>query len=82
MISRKISGVAYSFGPPLGWDAEKRGGCDHLWVRVDRENKFFESAWEPTPDELEKLNKGASLILRILGAQPPVALYVEEPIDE
>lgn len=39
------------------------------------------TAWEPTPDELERLNKGASVHLCILGTQhPPVILEVGEPI--
>jgi hypothetical protein len=35
------------------------------------------TAWEPTPDELERLNKGASVHLVIVGTQhPPVMLEV------
>lgn len=38
----------------------------------------METAWEPTPDELQALNNGGSIILRILGtAHPPVYIYVE-----
>jgi hypothetical protein len=37
------------------------------------------TAWEPTPDELAKLNAGAPVHLRILGsAHPPVMLSVGE----
>lgn len=40
----------------------------------------METAWEPTPDELARLNAGAPIILRILGsAHPPVNVYVGEP---
>jgi hypothetical protein len=39
----------------------------------------METAWEPTPEELEALNAGAPVILRILGTQhPPVIVYVGE----
>jgi len=39
----------------------------------------METAWEPTPDELAKLNAGAPVILRVLGTQhPPVYLDVGE----
>lgn len=31
----------------------------------------METAWTPTPDELERLNKGANVIVRILGSSPP-----------
>ncbi|MCO6386362.1 hypothetical protein [Aliihoeflea sp. 40Bstr573] len=35
------------------------------------------TAWQPTPDELERLNAGASVHLRILGvAHPPVMVEV------
>jgi len=38
------------------------------------------TAWTPTPDELERLNAGAGVILRILGTRhPPVMLEVGEP---
>lgn len=37
------------------------------------------TAWEPTPDELERLNKGAKVELIIVGtAHPPVMLTVGE----
>lgn len=35
------------------------------------------TAWQPTPDELERLNAGASVHLRILGvSHPPVMIEV------
>jgi len=37
----------------------------------------METAWEPTPDELARLNAGAPVILQILGTgHPPVMLLV------
>jgi hypothetical protein len=37
------------------------------------------TAWEPTPDELARLNQGAPIILSLLGAaHPPVLLAVGE----
>ncbi|QRM43995.1 hypothetical protein [Rhizobium sp. BG4] len=37
------------------------------------------TAWTPTPDELERLNAGASVHLRILGTMhPPVMVEVGE----
>ncbi|HLP70429.1 MAG TPA: hypothetical protein VK181_23225 [Rhizobium sp.] len=39
----------------------------------------METAWLPTPDEIEAINAGAPIILRILGTgHPPVSLYVGE----
>jgi hypothetical protein len=35
------------------------------------------TAWEPTPDEIKRLNAGAKIYLRILGTtHPPVMLEV------
>lgn len=37
------------------------------------------TAWEPTPDELTKLEQGAPVLLRVLGsAHPPVIITVGE----
>ena len=39
------------------------------------------TAWEPTPDELVRLNAGACVHLVLLGTQhPPVILEVGEPV--
>ena len=44
---------------------------------VDGETPVMVTAWEPTPDELERLNKGASVHLVVVGTQhPPVMLEV------
>lgn len=41
------------------------------------------SAWEPTPEELQRLNAGAPVLLRVLGsAHPPVMIEVGDPIQE
>ena len=35
------------------------------------------TAWEPTPDELERLNRGAAVHVRILGSvHPPILVEV------
>lgn len=37
------------------------------------------TAWEPTPDEIARINAGAPVLLRVLGdAHPPVMLSVGE----
>lgn len=44
----------------------------------------METAWLPTPKEIEAITAGAPIILRIHGAgHPPVMLYIgEAPNDE
>jgi hypothetical protein len=34
----------------------------------------METAWEPTPDELKRLNAGAKVYVRIIGEVPPPML--------
>ena len=80
MIPKRIRGANAYPGAPVGWDPEANGVCGHLAVRVTRYSdgiEHCESAWEPTPAELAALNAGASVILRVVGWQVPVALYVE-----
>ena len=70
-------------GAPEGW-AEQGCECARLWVRKIEENglSVVESAWEPTPAELAALNAGGSIILGVVGGQPPVMLSVEAPPAE
>lgn len=75
MIVKRIEGANHTFV------AE---GCMDLPVRVAQYEgqQVFESAWEPTPDELAQLNAGASITLAVLGMQPPVLVYVAVPTEE
>lgn len=81
MITRRIAGATHYLGAPAGWQPDKDGDCGYLAIRTEGNPRqgsgWCESAWEPTPRELEALNNGGSVILRIIGWQPPVALYVE-----
>lgn len=84
MIPRRIAGANHWLGAPKGWKPEADGNCGHLAIRTCAGDPrhdgraYCESAWEPTPKELEQLNAGGSIILRIIGWQSPVALYVEK----
>jgi len=43
----------------------------------------METAWFPTPAELEAISAGAPVILRVLGTgHPPVMLYAGKPPEE
>lgn len=82
MIPRRIMNASHWLGAPAGWKPDKDGDCGHLAIRTRGNPRggtgWCESAWEPTPAELAELNKGGSIILRVIGWQPPVALYVEK----
>lgn len=78
MLIRRIKGYTNVFKAPAQWNQDK-GRCSDLAVRVVKteQGHCCESAWEPTPAELAALNAGGSVILRVFGGQPPVAVYVE-----
>jgi hypothetical protein len=43
----------------------------------------METAWTPTPDELARLNAGASIVVRLAGqVHPPIMVEVGEPPEE
>lgn len=77
MIPKHIAGGRI-LGKPETWD-DATGACLGLYVRECQSGNgpVFESAWEPTPKELEMLNAGGAIHLRVVGGQPPVALWVE-----
>lgn len=87
MLKRVILGWNAAPGAPANWNPERDGDCGALPIRafppkaLDPSSgvrlQYCESAWEPTPKELEMLNAGGSVILRVVGWQVPVALYVE-----
>lgn len=72
MIIKRITGCTRELGRAQGYrplpvrDAKASNGAP-----------FMETAWEPTPDELERLNKGATVRLLIAGIEhPPVKIEV------
>lgn len=81
IIARRIAGATHNLGAPQGWDADRDGDCGGLWVREHGDARsghgWVESAWELTPDDIERLKEGRSLIVRIYGWQPPIALYID-----
>ncbi len=83
MLTKVIFGAGALLRAPQGWDTVKDGECAPLPIRIHgqrgRPDCYCESAWEPTPRELEHLNAGGQIVLRVHGWQVPVALYVEAP---
>ncbi len=73
MLIKCIDGFTRQFGAPADWDG-KDMSCGVLPVLdvQTAEGNFMFSAWEPTPPELEALNKGANIILGVRGAVHPV----------
>lgn len=68
----------------------KQQGCMGLPIRDEMincsvngpETPVMVTAWMPTPDEIERINAGAPIHLRLLGtAHPPVLLEVGSAPD-
>lgn len=78
MIIKMIDGFSRVFGAPADWDG-KDTTCGALPVRDVHtpEGPFMVSAWEPTPAELEAIQRGETVKLWIRGSgHPVVALTV------
>lgn len=76
MILKRIEGATRILGAPSDWKDDGTQ-CVGLPVRdVDTsDGRFMLSAWEPTPDELERIRQGASVILWVRGTQHPVVAF-------
>ncbi|WP_240733887.1 hypothetical protein [Herbaspirillum huttiense] len=82
MLIKRIEGSTRQLGAPADWDG-KDMSCGVLPILdvQTAEGNFMFSAWEPTPPELEALNKGANIVLGVRGtAHPVVSLQVAADI--
>lgn len=79
MIPNRIEGATRYLGAPPNWRWED-GTCDHLAIRdeqLDGQTPAMISSWEPSPEELQKLNEGKPVYLQVLGSRhPPVFVWV------
>jgi ABC-type cobalt transport system substrate-binding protein len=62
------------FGPPADWNEDVHGPCGTLEIAdlSTTSGPYMESLWRPTADELEALNRGATIQLGIRGTVHPV----------
>lgn len=78
MTPGNIKGATRALGKPTNWD-DKDGECATLYVRDHRGAgpTIMQSAWYPSPEEIEQMIKGEPVILSIWGpSHPPVSLEV------
>jgi hypothetical protein len=82
MIPARHPNATRYLGAPAGWKPEEQGTCGHLSI-CDHETlagNAMQSIWEPTPDELARLNAGGFVVLTVIGSgHPPVSLQVWKP---
>jgi hypothetical protein len=81
MIAASIEGRTRYLGKPRDWRPEVDGPCGSLAIRDEittaGAGAVMASAWEPTPEELDRLNRGAKVVLWVIGnVHPPVAVSV------
>jgi hypothetical protein len=81
MLINRIEGATRVIGQSQGYL-----GLPLRDVRIDcpvngRDTPAMDTSWSPTPDELERLNAGAPIHVRILGSMhPPIMLSVPDKI--
>lgn len=95
MIIGKIEGATRTLGKSQGYtglpirdEAKNLGDLPHMLHyngsnKVDGDNvPSMVTAWHPTPDEVERISKGATIYLHLVGiAHPPVMLEIG-PVPE
>jgi hypothetical protein len=77
----RIAGATHKLSAPENWDKQKSGPCQAIHVRavMTAAGAVMTSAWFPTPEEIQRLLRGAPIYLTIAGTQhPPVQLLVGE----
>lgn len=80
MIPGRIANATRYLGAPAGWEPEEHGDCAHLAIqdlKVNGDVPAMMSVWEPTPEELDRLHRGAKVSLMVVGTDhPPVSISV------
>lgn len=87
MIPRVIANSNAVWSKPPGWDSEKQGPVYDLHLHVTPPNApnnmtghhVYQTAWEPTPAEMDGLNAGGNVVVLLTGMQPPMAVMVSIP---
>ncbi len=74
-----IEGATNNPGAPKGMTRDQVGTLPVKLVKYDDGNIACESAWKPSLEEVQTLIEGGYVVLRVLGWQVPVALWV---VDE
>jgi len=74
MLVKRIEGATHFLGAPENWNEAEHGFCGTLPIKVVTIDgiRYMVSAWEPTPDELKRLNEGKAIQLWISSPSHPV----------
>lgn len=78
MMIKRIPGATRVLGKEQGFTGLPIRDTHINFADNGPDTPCMETLWEPTPAELEKLNRGGYIKLRVLGTgHPPVMLEVE-----
>lgn len=74
MLIGRVEGATRNLGAPLNWNAKESGLCSTLPIldTLVGDVPWMISAWQPTPEEIEDIKRGASIHLWIQGTVHPV----------
>ena len=81
MLIGRIDGATRYLNAPVGWDPARDGECGALAIRDVPHvgGNVMVSAWQPSPDEVRRLQEGQPIYLWVWGTgHPPVSLSVPE----
>ena len=84
-IAKRILEATREFGAPSDWNNEPNSQpCGTLTIRdvSTPQGNFMISAWEFTPEEIERLKNGETLKLWICGSIHPVIALTVGAIQE
>jgi hypothetical protein len=85
MHAGRIAGATRNLGAPADWDEARDGPCGCLPIRDSMHSPgvpAMTSAWFPTLEEIEQLQRGAPIYLQVIGAvHPAVSVFVGLPTD-
>lgn len=81
MMPRDFEGANIKLMKPEGWRDEECMSYVPAMIGVDESgHSFIATAWYPSKEDLDALNSGRPIILKVLSKQtPPVSLFT---IDE
>jgi hypothetical protein len=73
----------FNWGAPKGEEDKVGGMTANRGVEEGTGWPLSISCWEPTPEDLKRLNEGGKIWLRVYGqGHPPVSISTEHPWNE
>lgn len=84
MIPSDFIGSNVDLSRPPGMESEEIYQGGRAWFGLDKNNKpIWVTAWKPSYEDLEALNNGGLLFVRIVSKdQPPLGVFTFDDNDE